>query len=82
MIGKDLGISFKTRSSQSKTCWKLKRYFSSWQKHAGYQPGLGRGPTPLGRGMVSVTTFREIKSGKSGFPFEGHEEYEHEELEC
>ena len=48
-------------------------------KHAGYQPGLGRGTTPLGRDIVPMTTFKEMKSGKSGCPSNEHEEHEGQE---
>ena len=61
---------------------KVKTLFNMSGRHAGYQPGLGRGPTPLGRGMVPTATLEEMKSGKPGFAFEEHEGQEHEEHEC
>ena len=66
--------SFKTKSNQNKTLFLISG------KHNGYQPDLGRGPTPPCRGVVPMATFKEMKSGKSGFPF--LEEHEHEEHGC
>ena len=73
--------AFLSKLSQDKAKHVLgvKSLFLISGKHTGHQPGLGRGPTPLGRGVVPMTTFREMKSGKSGFPFEEHEEHDHEE---
>ena len=62
-------LAFLSKLSQDKTKHVLggKSLFLISRKHAGHQPGLGRGPTPLGRGVVPMTTFREIESGNSGF---------------
>ena len=59
---------------------ETKHSFSSREKLARHQPSLGRGPTPTCRGVAPMATFKEMKSGKSGFPF--LEEHEHKEHGC
>ena len=52
----------------------------SW-RHAGYQPGLCRGPTPPCRGVDPMPSVKGIV-GQPGIPIEGHDEHDHEEDEC
>ena len=67
MLANDLG----------KNMLEVKTLFYMSERHAGYQPGLSRGPTPPRRGVVPTASFKS-KVGKPGFPFEEHEEHEHE----
>ena len=73
----DLGISLS--QVKAKHVLGVKTLFLISGKHAGHQRCLDRSTTPHCRGVVSKTIFGEMKSGKSGFPFEEQEEHEHEE---
>ena len=58
MHANDLGILQKLSQIKSK------HSFLSLEKQAGQLPGLGRGPTPPCRGVASMATFKEMRSGK------------------
>ena len=53
-------------------------YTNDFGKHAGHQPGLGRGSTPSRRGVFPRASFKDKRSRNAGFPSAD----EHGEHEC